>query len=345
MKSTLTRCALFTAMVVPLSVGAPAALAQTRFPDKPVRLVVPFPPGGSNDVLGRFLGLKLADRLKEQIVIDNRGGANGLIGTELVANAAPDGYTLLFISTSFAMNAALDRFKFDVDKEFDPIGTLGTSPNAIAVNPNWGVNTVQELVRRAKEKPGAISYGSTGVGGFNHFGGELFKRLTGTNMVHVPYQGGGQAMTDVASGQIPLMFTSILQVLPLVRQGRLNLIAIGAEKRSPLLPDVPTVAEAGSGLQRERVVGYRRAAGCAARGDGAAAKRNQRGTRRHRNAQAAASRRGRAAVKIAGGIPRDVAGGNQEMAWRREGSEHRGEIGGAGVTGVTPAGTSARRPR
>lgn len=219
--------------------------AAGEFPDKPVRLIIPFPPGGSNDVLGRYLGVKLSDRLGEQVVIDNRGGANGIIGADLAARSDPDGYTLLMISTSWVMNAAVRPLPYDVEKSFDPIATIGSSPNCIVVNPDWGVNTVAELVSRAKARPASISYGSTGVGGFNHFGGELFKKLTGTDLVMVPYKGGGPAMIDVMSAQIPMMFSSITQVLPLVRQGRLKIIAVGSTKRSPVLPDIPTVAESG----------------------------------------------------------------------------------------------------
>lgn len=216
-----------------------------EFPDKPIRLIIPFPPGGSNDVLGRYVGLKLSDRLGEQVVIDNRGGANGIIGADLAARSDPDGYTLLMVSTSWVMNAAVRTLPYDVEKSFDPIAPVGTSPNCIVVNPGWGVDTVQELVTRAKAKPGSILYGSTGVGGFNHFGGELFKTITGTNLIMVPYKGGGPAMIDVMAGQIPMMFSSITQVLPLVRQGKLKIIAVGSPKRNPVLPDIPTVAESG----------------------------------------------------------------------------------------------------
>lgn len=245
MKTTSNSAVFLTSAVLFAFTGFAGGQVWADFPDKPIRLVVMFPPGGSNDVLSRFLGMRLTDRMGQQIIIDNRGGANGLIATELVANAAPDGYTLLFVSTSWAMNAALDRVPFDIEKAFDPIGTLGISPNSIVVNPNWGVNDVKELVSRAKANPGSIFYGSSGTGGFNHFGGELFKKITGINLVHVPYKGGNPAMVDVASGQIPMMFSSILQALPLVRQGRLKFIAVGSEKRSPVLPDVPTVAESG----------------------------------------------------------------------------------------------------
>ena len=191
------------------------------------------------------MGIKLSDRFGEQVVIDNRGGANGIIGSDLAAQSDPDGYTLLMISTSFAMNSAVRPLPYDVVKSFDHIATIAFSPNAIVVNPGWGVNTVKDLVARAKAKPASISYGSTGVGGFNHFGGELFKMVTGTDLVMVPYKGGGPAMIDVMAGQIPMMFSSITQALPIVRQGKLKFLAVGSKKRSPVLPDVPTVAESG----------------------------------------------------------------------------------------------------
>lgn len=233
------------AMVFALAAYAGGQAQAAGFPDKPVRLIVPYPPGGSNDVLGRYFGIKLTERLGEQVVIDNRGGANGIIGSDLAAQADPDGYTLLMISTSFAMNSAVRPLPYDVVKSFDPIATLASSPNAIVVNPGWGVNSVKDLVARAKAKPASISYGSTGVGGFNHFGGELFKMITGTDMVHVPYKGGGPAMIDVMAGQIPMMFSSITQALPIVRQEKLKFIAVGSKTRSPVVPDVPTVAESG----------------------------------------------------------------------------------------------------
>jgi tripartite-type tricarboxylate transporter receptor subunit TctC len=219
--------------------------ARAAFPDKPIRLIVPFPPGGSNDILGRYLGLKLTDRIGQQVVIDNRGGANGIIGADLAANSPADGYTLLMISTSWVMNAAVRPLPYDVEKSFDPISMIGSSPNSIVVNPGGPFKTLRDLVDQAKAKPGSISYASTGVGGFNHFGGELFKKLAGIDMVMVPYKGGGPAMTDVMAGNIPVMFSSVTQALPHVRNNRLKLLAIGGARRSPVLPDVPTVAESG----------------------------------------------------------------------------------------------------
>ena len=203
------------------------------------------PPGGSNDVLARYVGAKLTERLNEQIVIDNRAGANGIIGTDLAARAPADGYTLLMISTSFVMNAAVRSLPYDVEKSFDPISLIGSSPNCIVVAPSSGFSSLRELVDRAKAKPGSINYASTGIGGFNHFGGELFKKLADIDIVNVPYKGGGPAMTDVMAGQVPVMFSSLTQVLPNARTGRLKLLAVGADKRSPAVPDVPTVTEAG----------------------------------------------------------------------------------------------------
>src|SRR5215510_1192971 len=235
---------LVVALALTAGFVAPARCAE-QFPTKPIRWVIPFPPGGSNDILGRFLAARLTDRLGQQLVVDNRGGANGIIGAEMVANAPPDGYTLLMVSTSFVMNAAVRSLPYNVEKSFDPVASIATSPNAIVVFPGFGVNNLRELVDRAKANPGKINYASTGVGGFNHFGGELFNKVAGINMVMVPYKGGGPAMIDVMSGQVPVMFTSVTQVLPNVRAGRIKMLAIGSAKRSPAVPDIPTVAESG----------------------------------------------------------------------------------------------------
>jgi tripartite-type tricarboxylate transporter receptor subunit TctC len=228
-----------------LAAAPPAGAAAADFPTKPIRLIVPFPPGGSNDVLSRYLGVKLSERFGQQIVIDNRGGANGIIGAETVANADPDGYTLLFVSTSWVMNAAVRKLPYDVEKSFDPLATVASSPNSIVVNPKGPFASLKDLVSQAKAKPGAISYAHTGVGGFNHFGGELFKKVAGINMVPIPYKGGGPAMIDVIAANIPVMFSSVTQTLTHVRAGRLKLLAVGSDKRSPAVPDVPTVAESG----------------------------------------------------------------------------------------------------
>src|SRR5262245_32075070 len=171
-------------LAVPLVQSVPAAQAAAAvYPEKPIRWVIPFPPGGSNDVLGRFLGGKLSERIGQQVVIDNRGGANGIIGAEMVAGAPADGYTILMISTSYVMNAAVRKLPYDVEKSFDPITTIGSSPNSIVVFPGAGFATLGDLVDKARASPAAINYASTGVGGFNHFAGELFCKLAGIRMV------------------------------------------------------------------------------------------------------------------------------------------------------------------
>ena len=225
--------------------AVPAGAQQGEFPTRPIRMIVPFPPGGSNDVLSRYVGAKLTDRLGQQIVIDNRGGANGIIGADLAANAPADGYTLLMVSTSWVMNAAVRELPYDVEKSFDPITTIGSSPNSIVVNPSGPYRVLADLVNAAKARPGSISYAHTGVGGFNHFGGELFKKVAGIDMVPIAYKGGGPAMIDVIASQVPVMFSSVTQTLTHVRAGRLKLLAIGAAKRNQAVPDVPTVAESG----------------------------------------------------------------------------------------------------
>ncbi len=163
----------------------------------------------------------------------------------MVANAPADGYTLLMISTSYVMNAAARPLPYDVEKSFDPISMIGSSPNSLVVFPASGIGSLRELVDRARANPGAINYASTGVGGFNYFGGELFKKIAGIDLAHVPYKGGGLAMIDVMSGHVPVMFTSVTQVLPNVRAGRIRMLAVGAAQRLAVLPDIPTVAEAG----------------------------------------------------------------------------------------------------
>jgi tripartite-type tricarboxylate transporter receptor subunit TctC len=242
--------AVGTASLLPLAPPTYAAesVGASNYPARPIRWIIPFPPGGSNDVLGRYLGIKLSERLGQQVVIDNRAGANGIIGTEIAAQSAPDGYTLLMISTSYVMNAAVrpreKPLPYDIEKAFDPIATIGSSPNSIVVHPK-SFSSLRDLIDQARAKPGAINYASTGVGGFNHFGGELLKKIAKIDMVHVPYKGGGPAMTDVMGGQIPVMFSSLTQVLPHVRNQRLKVLAVGARERSPVVPDVPTVAEEG----------------------------------------------------------------------------------------------------
>jgi tripartite-type tricarboxylate transporter receptor subunit TctC len=223
-----------------------AAELPQNFPARPVRLIVPFPPGGSNDILGRFMAAKLTERLGQQVIVDNRPGADGIIGTDLAARSTPDGYTLLIVSTSYSMNPGIHKkMPFDPVKDLTPISMIGTGPNAIVVNPGFPVKTVKDLVAAAKAKPGQINYASSGIGGFNHFGGELFKIAAGVDMTHVPYKGGGPAMVDIIAGHVPVLFSTLIQVLPHQRSGKLRVIATGGAKRAPALPEVPTVTESG----------------------------------------------------------------------------------------------------
>ena len=225
------------------------AAAQTpdasRFPTKPIRLIVPFPPGGSNDILGRFLAQKMSDRLGQQTIVDNRAGADGIIGTELAARAPADGHTLLIVSTSYTMNPAIHKLPYDPVKSLAPISLIASGGNVIAVHPSLPIKTVKELIAVAKAKPGQLRYSSSGIGGFNHFGGELFNTMAGVKLVHIPYKGGGPAMLDVMSGQVEMTFCTLIQALPHMRSGKLKALGVGSARRSPLLPEVPTIAESG----------------------------------------------------------------------------------------------------
>ena len=233
------------AMLLPVQVVAQQS--KNDFPNRPIRMIVPFPPGGSNDTLARYLGIKLTERVGQQVVIDTRAGANGIIGTELAAKTSADGYTLLMISTSYVLNAAVRSkpLPYDIETSFDPIALIGSAPNSIVVQPNGPFRSVRDIVEKAKSKPGSINYAHTGVGGFNHFGGELFKKVAGIDIVPVAYKGGGPAMIDVMAGNVPVMFSSLTQVLPHVRTGRLNVLAVGSKQRSSVVPDIPTVIESG----------------------------------------------------------------------------------------------------
>jgi tripartite-type tricarboxylate transporter receptor subunit TctC len=226
-----------------LALSVPAAAAD--YPDHPVRLIVPFPPGGSNDVVARLVAKQLSVSLGQQVFVDNRGGAGGVLGTEAAAAAPPDGYTLLIVSIAHAVNPALYKLNYDPIKSFAPISILATGPNVLAVNPQLGVHNVKELLALAREKPGELDYASAGVGSFQHLGGELFKLVAGVNLQHVPYKGGGPAMQDVIAGHVKIMFSSLVQTTPFIKSGQLLALGTGGTKRNPVLPDVPTIAEAG----------------------------------------------------------------------------------------------------
>jgi tripartite-type tricarboxylate transporter receptor subunit TctC len=235
MPMSTVRTSLFAAAGVLLALAAPAA-AQSDYPNRPVRLIIPFPPGGSNDVVGRMIGEQLGKQLGKQVVVDNRAGAGGVIGTELAAKAPPDGYTILVISLAHAVNPWLYKLPYDPIKSFAPIGVMGTGPNVVAVNPALPVNSI---------KPGDIQYASAGVGSFQHLGGELFKLEAGVDMLHVPFKGGGPSMIDVIGGHTKVVFSSLVQTTPHLKTGKLKALGVGSKERSKVLPDVPSVSEAG----------------------------------------------------------------------------------------------------
>jgi tripartite-type tricarboxylate transporter receptor subunit TctC len=236
---------LLCASVALLLAGLSAAAPAQNYPTKPVRLIVPFPPGGSNDIVGRLMAQELTERLGKQVVVDNRGGAGGVLGSEIAANSDPDGHTLLIISVAYAFNPALYKLRFDPEKAFVPVAMLGTGPNALTVSPKLPANSVKELIALAKAQPGKLNYASAGVGSFQHLGSELFRIMAGVNIVHVPFKGGGPAMADVMAGNTEICLGSLIQMIPHVDSKRLKLLGIGGAKRAKVYPNVPTIAEAG----------------------------------------------------------------------------------------------------
>jgi len=219
--------------------------AAEDYPVRPVRLIIPFPPGGSNDVVGRLIATHLGERLGKQVVVDNRSGAGGVIGTEIVAKSPPDGYTLGVISMAHAVNPWLYKLAYDPIKDFAPVSLLAKGANVLVVHPSLPVNSVKDLVTLAKQKPGDLQYASAGIGSFQHLGGELFKLMAGVDILHVPFKGGGPAMVDIVGGHTKVMFSSMVQTVPQIRSGKLRALGTGGLERSPVLPDVPTIAEAG----------------------------------------------------------------------------------------------------
>jgi tripartite-type tricarboxylate transporter receptor subunit TctC len=241
--SMLRRCVFLS--VLALLLAAPAARAADAYPSRPVHLIIPFPPGGSNDVVGRVFAAALGDRLGQTVVVENRSGAGGVVGTEAASRAAPDGYTLLVISLAHAVNPWLYKLNYDPIKAFTPVGIMASGTNVLAVNPTLGVKTVKDLLALAKAKPGELNYASAGIGSFQHLGGELFKLNADVNIQHVPFRGGGPALLDVIAGNTKIMFSSLVQTTPYIKNGQLLALGTGGAARSPVLPDVPTIAEAG----------------------------------------------------------------------------------------------------
>ena len=220
-------------------------VAAQDYPTRPVRVIVPFPPGGINDTVGRMIATQLSERLGKQFIVDNRAGAASIVGSELAANAPKDGYTLLIVSIANAVNPWLYKLPYDPKSSFAPIAFLATAPNVVIVNPALPANSIKELVALAKAKPGDVQYASAGVGSFMHLGGEQFKLVAGVDLLHVPFKGAGPAFIDLIAGHTKVGFATTLTAVPYIRAGKLRPLGVGNTKRSAVLPEVPTVAEAG----------------------------------------------------------------------------------------------------
>jgi len=241
----MTRMRALLAKTAALILALTTVAAAQDYPNRPVRIVVPFPPGGFNDIVARLIGAQLSERLGKQFIIDNRSGAGGTIAGELVANAPKDGHTLLIVSIAGAINPWMRKLPYDTVKSFTPVAVLATAPNVAVINPDVPAKSVKEFVALAKKQPGELKYASSGVGTFLHLGGELFKLLAGVDLLHVPFRGAGPALIDVMGGHTQAAFVSVPSVIGHVRSGKLRAIGVGGTKRSFAMPDVPTVAEQG----------------------------------------------------------------------------------------------------
>jgi len=219
--------------------------AESPYPTKIVRIIVPFPPGGSNDIVARLIAARLSDRFGKQVIVENRPGAGTVIGVELAAKSDPDGYTLLLSGSAFTINPALYKLPYDPVKGFVPVVKLGSGPALLTVHPSVPANSVKELIALAKEKPGKLICAAVGVGTFQHLGAELFKLMAGVDFKIVHFKGGGPATTDQLGGHSQVMFASLTQVLPQVKSGKLRGLGTGGLRRSAAVPDIPTISEAG----------------------------------------------------------------------------------------------------
>jgi tripartite-type tricarboxylate transporter receptor subunit TctC len=224
----------------------PYTSAQAAYPDHPIKLIVPFAPGGSNDILARVLAEKLGGRLGQPIIVENKGGAGGTIGTDFVAKSPPDGYTLLFASTSITTNAASGKqLPYDLVKDLQPIGEVGAGPFVVVVNNDVKAKTLKEFIDLARAKPGSISYGTAGIGGINHLGTELFASAAKIQLVHVPYKGIGPAFTDLMGGRLQMALPTVSSAIAFLQAGKMRGLCVTGGQRSPLVPDLPTCADAG----------------------------------------------------------------------------------------------------
>jgi tripartite-type tricarboxylate transporter receptor subunit TctC len=228
-----------------------SSAALAAWPEKPVRIIIPWPPGGSTDIVGRILAADLTARLKQQVLIDNRAGAGSIVGLQLATASPPDGYTFMMTSTAYGFLIDKPKVPVDLVNSFAPVAMIGFGESALVVHPSFPVKTVKDLIDLAKKRPGQIFYASSGIGGFPHMNTELFTLMTGAKMVHVPFKGGGPAIADVIAGHTQLNFGSLVTVLPHAQSGRVRLIATGGPKRNPKHPNVPAIAETVPGYESQ----------------------------------------------------------------------------------------------
>lgn len=228
-----------------LSLALTTAVTAQNYPTKPLRIIVPFPPAGSNDIVARAVATPLGERLGKQVIVDNRPGAGAVVGTELAASAPKDGHTLLIVSLTHAINPWLYKLPYDPIKGFAPIAMIASGPMVLTVNPGLEAKSVNELIALAKAKPGQLQYASAGVGTLTHLSAELFKLAAGVEMLHVPFRGGGPANIDLIGGHTKVMFNNVPTAMPHIRSSKLRALGVGGAKRISVLPDVPTIAESG----------------------------------------------------------------------------------------------------
>ncbi|MGH8634320.1 MAG: Bug family tripartite tricarboxylate transporter substrate binding protein [Burkholderiales bacterium] len=233
-----------------LAFGLMGSSPAADYPSRPVRIVIPFPPGGTSDILTRIMAEKLSPALRQSVIVDPRPGAGGVIATNIVANSSPDGHTLYMTFVSHAINPYVyEKLPYDTEKDFVPVAMFAVSPNVVVVTPSLAVNSIKDLIALARAKPGTVNFGSAGIGTNSHLSGEMLAYMAGVKMNHVPYKGAPQANADVVSGAIQVHIPSMPVTMPLIQAGRLRAIAVTSAKRSPMLPDVPTVAESLPGYE------------------------------------------------------------------------------------------------
>ncbi|HSN39361.1 MAG TPA: tripartite tricarboxylate transporter substrate binding protein, partial [Burkholderiales bacterium] len=229
-----------------LALSAAVPLHAQQFPARPVRLVVPYPAGGANDIVARLIAPKMGEQLGQNVVVDNRGGGNTLIGSELVAKAVPNGYTILIVAAGHAINPSLyPRLPYDTARDFAPISLIGDGAYVLVTHPSTGISSVTDLIAAAKSKPGQITYASSSIGNLTHLAAELFNSLAGVKMLHVPYKGGNPAMADILGGRVAVFFSTVAVARPHLQSGKIRGLGVTTARRTMALPNLPTIAEAG----------------------------------------------------------------------------------------------------